>query len=466
VRFECALWDAGAALTGDKAVPLGPTAIGQMLTELTVSSSRRLEAAISARTARVAIVGQGYVGLTLAMAVAAAGFPTIGLDPVYAKSLARGISHVPDVPSDLLTRLRGSGLYRASGETSPLQSAEIIVVCVPTPLRNGAPDLSHIIETGRAIGVYARPGTLVVLESTTYPGTTDEILLPLIASEDRVLGETLFLAFSPERIDPGNRQYGVVNIPKVVGGAEPVSGELAALFYSQFVDQVVQVPGTREAEMAKLIENTFRHVNIALMNEMAVFCRHAGIDVHAAIRAAATKPFGYMAFEPGPGVGGHCIPVDPNYLAWWFRRAGERFRLVEAAEEVNAQMPQYAVSRISTLLAESGLALCDARVLVVGVAYKAGVNDWRESPAIPVIEALTHAGAEILIVDPFVDKLPTTVGLFRSVDLEFALRQPIDLAVILTPHPEIDYPAIIQRCPIVYDTRACLHSELPNIHTL
>ena len=431
-----------------------------------LTEAQRLEASIAARTAIVAIVGQGYVGLPLAMAVASAGFRTIGFDPARAYTLNAGLSHIPDVSGDELSQLIAEGGYQASAEEWPLKIADVIVVCVPTPLHGDTPDLSCIRSAGEAIAEHVRPGILVVLESTTYPGTTEEVLLPLIASADRVLGDTLFLAFSPERIDPGNQQFGLKNTPKVVGGADAVSGDLAGAFYATFVDQIVRVPGTREAEMAKLIENTFRHVNIALMNELAVFCGRAGIDVHAAIRAAASKPFGYMPFFPGPGVGGHCIPVDPNYLAWQFRQAGERFRLVETAEEINSHMPHYVARRIQDLLNEIGVPLRGARILVVGAAYKPNINDWRESPCVPLVELLSQAHAEVVIIDPHVAALPTREGTFETVTLMEALSQPIDLAVIVTPHDGIDYQAIIDHAPIVYDTRAFLSGEEANVYTL
>jgi UDP-N-acetyl-D-glucosamine dehydrogenase len=440
------------------------------MTNLLVSTDRsdaqRLEAAISDRTAVVAIVGQGYVGLPLAMAVASAGFRTIGFDPFRAATLNAGESHIPDVPSEQLRRLIDSDRYEASAENWVLKLADVIVVCVPTPLHGDSPDLSYNESAAKSIARQARPGTLVVLESTTYPGTTEEVLLPLIVNDERVPGETLFVAFSPERIDPGNEKFGLKNTPKVVGGADAVSGELAAAFYGTFVDQVVRVPGTREAEMAKLIENTFRHVNIALMNELAVFCGKAGIDVNAAIRAAASKPFGYMPFFPGPGVGGHCIPVDPNYLAWQFRQAGERFKLVETAEEINGHMPNYVARRIQDLLNEGGIPLRSARILVVGAAYKPNINDWRESPTVPLVELLHRAHADIVIVDPHVDQLPTREGTFPTVTLDEALSHPVDLAVIVTPHDDIDYQAIIDQAHVVYDTRAFLTQQKPNIHTL
>jgi UDP-N-acetyl-D-glucosamine dehydrogenase len=430
------------------------------------TGARQLEAAISDRTAVVAIVGQGYVGLPLAMAVASAGFRTIGLDPVRADSLNAGMSHIPDVPSELLCRLIDDKRYQATALDGALKTADVIVVCVPTPLHVGIPDLSDIRSAGESMAVHARPGTLVILESTTYPGTTEEVLLPLIVSEERVLGESLFVAFSPERIDPGNQKFGLKNTPKVVGGADSVSGDLATAFYETFIDEVVRVPGTREAEMAKLIENTFRHVNIALMNELAVFCGRVGIDVHAAIEAAASKPFGYMPFYPGPGVGGHCIPVDPNYLAWQFRQAGERFRLVEAAEEINSHMPHYVARRIQDLLNEHRTTLQGARILVVGAAYKPNINDWRESPSIPLVELLSQAQADVVIVDPHVAELPTRAGTFRSVALSDALASPVDLAVIVTPHDGIDYRAIVDHARIVYDTRAFLDLDEANLYTL
>jgi UDP-N-acetyl-D-glucosamine dehydrogenase len=441
-------------------------AMTNLLVSTECSEAKRLEASIADRTAVVAIVGQGYVGLPLAVAVATAGFRTIGFDPMRAASLNGGVSHIPDVPSEELRRLLESERYEASAENWVLKQADVIVVCVPTPLHGDSPDLSYIESAGKSIARHARPGTLVLLESTTYPGTTEEVLLPLIADDERVLGETLFVAFSPERIDPGNEKFGLKNTPKVVGGADAVSGDLAAAFYSTFVDQVVRVPGTREAEMAKLIENTFRHVNIALMNELAVFCGQRGIDVHAAIQAAASKPFGYMPFFPGPGVGGHCIPVDPNYLAWQFRQAGERFRLVETAEEINSHMPNYVARRIQDLLNEAGVPLRSARILVVGAAYKPNINDWRESPTIPLVELLHQAHADVVIVDPHVEQLPTREGTFTPVTLDEALARPVDLAVIVTPHDNIDYQAIIDQARIVYDTRAFLNDQNTKIHTL
>jgi nucleotide sugar dehydrogenase len=440
--------------------------VTDVLARTGLTEAQCLEASIADRTAIVAIVGQGYVGLPLAVAVASAGFRTIGFDPARADTLNAGLSHIPDVSDDELCQLIADLRYEGSAEAPVLKLADVIVVCVPTPLHGGSPDLSHIRSAGEAIAEHARPGTLVVLESTTYPGTTEEILLPLIANADRVLGETLFVAFSPERIDPGNKKFGLKNTPKIVGGADLVSGDLAAAFYGTFVDQIVRVPGTREAEMAKLIENTFRHVNIALMNELAVFCGRAGIDVHAAIRAAASKPFGYMPFFPGPGVGGHCIPVDPNYLAWQFRQAGERFRLVEAAEEINSHMPRYVARRIQDLLNQHGAPLRGARILVVGAAYKPNINDCRESPALPLVELLSQAQAEVVIVDPHVPELPTREGTFKTVTLSEALSQPIDLAVIVTPHDGIDYQAIIDHAPIVYDTRAFLSPDEPKVYSL
>jgi UDP-N-acetyl-D-glucosamine dehydrogenase len=431
-----------------------------------LTDAQRLEAAIAHRTAVVAIVGQGYVGLPVAVAVASAGFQTIGYDPFRAGTLNAGMSHIPDVANEVLCELIALDRYEASPDAWALKAADVIVVCVPTPLDAGSPDLSYIRSAGEAIAEYARPGTLVILESTTYPGTTEEILLPIIVSDERVLGESLFVAFSPERIDPGNEKFRLKNTPKVVGGTDSVSGDLASAFYATFVDEVVRVPGTREAEMAKLIENTFRHVNIALMNELAVFCGQAGIDVHAAIRAAATKPFGYMPFFPGPGVGGHCIPVDPNYLAWQFRQAGERFRLVETAEEINSHMPHYVARRIQDLLNENGTALRGARILVVGAAYKPNINDWRESPAVPLVELLSEAQADVVIVDPHVDQLPTRAGTFTTVPLADALASGIDLAVIVTPHDGIDYQAIIDHATVVYDTRAFLRGDEANIYTL
>ena len=358
-------------------------------------------------------------------------------------------------------------MYSATTDSSSLSSADVVVLCVPTPLLRGAPDISFIERAAATLSEYLKDECLVILESTTYPGTTEEVLLPRLVNGNRALDGGLFVAFSPERIDPGNKEFDLSNTPKIVGGVDAASGSLAESFYSQFVSEVVSVPGTREAEMAKLIENTFRHVNIALVNELAIFCREAGIDVHASIRAAATKPFGFMAFQPGPGVGGHCIPVDPNYLAWQFRQAGERFRLVEAAEEVNSHMPHYVVRRIQSILNDLGQPLAGSRIVVVGVAYKPNVGDHRESPAVPVIEQLLRDGADVVYIDPFVEQITTKAGTLSGVTVDQATEPPIDCAVILTPHDGIDYPRLVKASRAVYDTRAALGSDAgKNVQTL
>lgn len=430
-------------------------------------AARDLEERIRSRTARVVVVGQGYVGLPLAVAAAEVGFPTLGydVDPATAADLNQAHSHIGDISSGSLADLRRRGTYTATADPAEIAGADVYVICVPTPLRpGGAPDISYIESAAQTLAPFLTRGRLVILESTTYPGTTDEVLRPRL--EEAVGVDGIFVAFSPERIDPGNPQFGLANTPKIVGGADEASGRLAATFYAQFVEEVVRVPGTREAEMAKLIENTFRHVNIALVNELAIFCREAGIDVHASIAAAATKPFGYMPFYPGPGVGGHCIPVDPNYLAWQFRQAGERFRLVEAAEEINSHMPHYVVRRIQSILNNAGRPLSGSRVVVVGVAYKANVADWRESPAIPVLEQLIRAGADVAYVDPFVPEITSAEGALAGVSLDEALREPVDCAVVLTAHQGIDYRKLVERSRTVYDTRAALRIQSPHIETL
>ncbi|MEX2288746.1 MAG: nucleotide sugar dehydrogenase [Mycobacteriales bacterium] len=399
------------------------------------------------------VVGLGYVGLPLAVALAEAGVAVVGydVDPLRVAELRSGRSGIEDVPD---AAVAGIGFTADPSDTA---GCSTYVLCVPTPLREGMPDLGAVQAAARAVATVLSPGDLVVLESTTYPGTTEEVVAPLLdAGSGLAAGRDYLLAYSPERIDPGNPTYGIRNTPKVVGGLDDPSTKAAVRFYEQICDTVVQVDGTREAEMAKLLENTFRHVNIALVNEMAVFCRELGIDLWQVIEAARTKPFGFMPFYPGPGVGGHCIPVDPSYLSWRVRKLGFSFRFVELAQEINAQMPSYVVTRLADLLNEAGLALSRSRVLCLGAAYKPGVADVRESPAIEVMRQLRRKGATVSYADPHVADLVLDAERLSAVSLDAATLDAVDAVVVLTPHAGFDLELVRAQAPLVLDTRAAV----------
>ncbi|MCW2680137.1 MAG: UDP-glucose 6-dehydrogenase [Frankiales bacterium] len=391
------------------------------------------------------VVGLGYVGLPLAVALAEAGVDVVGydVDPLRVAELRSGRSGIEDVPDEAV---RG---ITFTSDPSAASGCTTYVICVPTPLREGMPDLRAVESATRAVATVLSTGDLVVLESTTYPGTTEEVVAPLLGRTD------VLLAYSPERIDPGNPTYGIRNTPKVVGGVDAASTKAAVAFYEQVCDTVVQVDGTREAEMAKLLENTFRHVNIALVNEMAVFCRELDIDLWQVIEAARTKPFGFMPFYPGPGVGGHCIPVDPSYLSWRVRKLGFSFRFVELAQEINAQMPSYVVTRLADLLNDAGLALSRSRVLCLGAAYKPDVADVRESPAVEVMRQLRRKGAVVSYADPHVPSLVLDLERLTSVEVAEALPE-VDAVVVLTPHAAFDLDLVRRAAPLVLDTRAAV----------
>lgn len=402
------------------------------------------------------VVGQGYVGLPLAQAAIAKGLTVVGLDRSQAvvDALNAGSSHIDDVSDDELAVMLQGG-YTASTDASVQARAKAIVICVPTPLGEaGGPDLAAVIGASHAAGRHLQRGALVVLESTTYPGTTEEVVAPILREESGLeAGVDFHLAFSPERVDPGNPVYGIVNTPKVVGGLTPACTAAAKALYSQFIDTIVEAKGTREAEMAKLLENTYRHVNIALVNEMAVFCRELGVDLWDAINLAKTKPFGYQAFYPGPGVGGHCIPIDPNYLSYKVRTLGYPFRFVELAQEINNRMPEYVVTRAMAKLNANGLALSRARVLLLGVTYKPDIADQRESPSTPVARKLLAAGAELAYHDPHVPAWSVgTEQVERVTELETAKA---DLIVLLTNHAEYQAEALPEGVPVL-DTRGAL----------
>ena len=419
---------------------------------------------------RVIVIGQGYVGLPLAIAAAMNGYRVVGLDqdPVRVELLNGGQSPIGDVPSNVLAQALAAEHYRASSAFSEVASADLVVLCVPTPYHNQAPDLSHVQSAARNAGEYLRRGTLVILESTTYPGTTVEVLLPLLEEvSGLVAGDDFDLAFSPERIDPGNPAFGLHNTPKIVGGLTAGSTERAAGFYERFVEQVVRVSSPAAAEMAKLLENTFRHINIALVNELAILCQDLDIDIWEVIDAAASKPFGFMPFYPGPGVGGHCIPVDPMYFSWRVRQFGGAAKFIELARDINSAMPLYCVSRVQDLLNERGKPLKNSRVLVVGVAYKADVADVRESPALPLIFALWRRGCQVLYADPYIDHIELSEGAtLQSTDLSQALTERIDCSIIVTPHSAFDLSQIPASSEVVLDTRNALHSSADNVHRL
>ena len=411
-------------------------------------------------TTSLVVIGQGYVGLPMALRAAEAGMAVVGLDsnPVVVEQLNAGTSHIDDVSNEELAAGLRSGL-RASADPAVIADADVVVVCVPTPLaEGGGPDLAPVRSAAEAIGRHVRPGTLCILESTTYPGTTEEVFAPLMCGEQLEPGKDVYIAFSPERIDPGNERFGVRNTPKVVGGLTPECGSRAMTFYGQFIDTVVEAKRAREAEMAKLLENTFRHVNIALVNEMVRFCDELDIDLWDAIQCAETKPFGFMAFRPGPGVGGHCIPIDPSYLSHRVKaKLGYAFRLVELAEEINHAAPLYVADRVRSLLNGSSKSANGARVLLVGITYKRDVADLRETPAEPLARRLAAWGVDVRIYDPFVQhwNLPGLAPMSTESDLLAAAREA-DLVVLLQPHSAIDLPALAEASRSVLDTRGVM----------
>jgi UDP-N-acetyl-D-mannosaminuronic acid dehydrogenase/UDP-N-acetyl-D-glucosamine dehydrogenase len=404
----------------------------------------------------LAVIGQGYVGLPLAMRAVEVGWTVVGVevDTGRVARLAAGDSYVEDVPAARLRAALASGRYRPTTSYADAAEFDVAVITVPTPLREGNPDLSHIEEAGRALAPLLRPGVTVVLESTTYPGTTQELLQPLLEQGGLSAGRDFLLGYSPERIDPGNPQWGLVNTPKVVSGVDAPSLEAVQRFFDQIVEKTVPVSSPREAELAKLLENTFRHVNIALVNELAVFAHQLGIDIWEAIDAAATKPFGFMRFTPGPGVGGHCLPIDPSYLSWQVKRAlGHSFRFVELANDVNDHMPDYVVQRTMLALNQKGLAVSGARLLLVGLAYKKNTGDARESPAARVAELLVGLGADVRVADPHVVEAHALVGVAR-VELTAAEVAEADGVLLLTDHDEFDLDLLAEA--VVLDTRHVL----------
>jgi UDP-N-acetyl-D-glucosamine dehydrogenase len=412
---------------------------------------------IRSKTARVGVVGLGYVGLPLAVEFGEAGFDVTGIDLSEGKTarVNAGDSYIGDVPSSALEPLTRSGRLRATTDFSVIRDLDTINICVPTPLRKTKdPDMSYIIAACEEIAQYFHPGLLVILESTTYPGTTDELVLPMLEKSGLKVGQDFFLCFSPERVDPGNAKFQTKNIPKVVGGSTATCTELGRLFYSQALETVVPVSSTQVAEMVKLLENTFRMINIGLANEMAVMCDGMGINVWEVITAAATKPFGFMPFYPGPGLGGHCIPIDPFYLSWKTKQAGIEARFIELAGYINGQMPHFVVNKVQNALNEVGKAVKGSKIHIYGVAYKRDIEDVRESPALDIIHLLQKRGATISFSDPHVPEIrleDTTLLAQDSAALKTA-----DCVVIVTDHAAFDYKALVAQAALIVDTRNAL----------
>ena len=421
-----------------------------------VSHITTLSQRIAAHSATVSVIGQGYVGLPLATEFATAGFPVVGIDAdsERAAALGSGRSHVPDVESARLEALVRAGQYRATINPSVLGASDVVLICVPTPLRKSKdPDISYVVAAAEQAATYFHPGQLVILESTTYPGTTEELLLPLFQAQGARVGEDLFLAFSPERIDPGNPTFKVRDIPKVVGGVTPTCSRMASALYREIIPQIYEVSSPKVAELVKLYENVFRNVNIALANEFALMCRRLGVRTKEVIDAAATKPFGFMPFYPGPGIGGHCIPVDPLYLSWKMRLNGYEARFIALADEINRAMPAYVVSLVTEALNDVGRALKGSSVLVLGVAYKPGVGDTRESPAHEILATLHGRGAEVSYSDPRVPTFPVDGTELKAVDPSAEVLREADCVLILTDHPEFDYAAVARHARLIVDTR-------------
>jgi UDP-N-acetyl-D-glucosamine dehydrogenase len=418
-----------------------------------------LKKRIEARDAVAGIIGLGYVGLPLAVELARANIRTIGFDVDVRKisELAAGRSYIPDVPSEHVAEAVHAGMLIPTTDPTSLADADVIDICVPTPLRKTKdPDLSYVVKAVETTAAVLRKGQLIILESTTYPGTTDEVVKPILEANGLKAGRDFYLAFSPERVDPGNPTYQTKNIPKVVGGMDEASTEIAAAFYRQVVETVVTVTSTRAAEMVKLLENTFRAVNIGMANELALMCHRMGMDVWEIIDAAKTKPFGFMPFYPGPGLGGHCIPIDPFYLSWKAKQFNFEARFIELAGQVNGAMPEHVVSRVSEALNAHKKPLNGSRVHVLGVAYKRDIDDVRESPALDIIELLLRRGASVTYSDPFVPEIDHGPHQMKAVSMESAVDAGADCAVIITDHKDFDYTSIVASFPLIVDTRNAL----------
>jgi UDP-N-acetyl-D-glucosamine dehydrogenase len=416
------------------------------------------------REAKVGIVGLGYVGLPLAVEFAEQGFDVIGLDlnETKVQQLNNGESYIPDIPTARLKPLAQSGKLRATTSYNDLRMVDAVIICVPTPLnKTREPDLSYVIEAVKSVASIAHEGILIVLESTTYPGTTEEIVIPQILTNGFKVGEHVFVAFSPERIDPGNQQFGVRNTPKVVGGVTANCTEVATALYSSAVEKIVPVSSPTSAEMVKLLENTFRLVNIGLVNEVAIMCDKLGIDVWEVIEAAKTKPFGFLPFYPGPGLGGHCIPVDPHYLSWKLKTLNYNARFIELASEINTSMPLYVIDKVTQALNDDCKSVRGSKIVVLGVAYKRDIDDVRESPALDVLSLLHERGAKVVYHDPYVPHVRLEEDhTMDSVPYTAELLSSADCVVIVTDHKAYDWQHVVDHSKLIVDTRHAVHPHV------
>ena len=418
-----------------------------------------LTQSINQKKVKVGVVGLGYVGLPLAVEFARAGLKVTGidLDTEKVKSLVEGKSYIQDVSSEDIRDLIKNGMFSATDSYDVVKDLDSLNICVPTPLRKTKdPDLTFIISAVQEVKKNLRAGQLIILESTTYPGTTEEILIPILSENGFTVGKDFFLAFSPERVDPGNLTYNTKNTPKVVGGITPTCTKLAVSLYRQAIPHVIPVSSTKVAEMVKLLENTFRSVNIAMVNEIALMSHKLGIDVWEVIDAASTKPFGFMPFYPGPGIGGHCIPIDPHYLSWKAKQNGFEARLIDLAGQINGQMPEHVVNKITDSLNDQGKSVKNARIMILGVAYKPDIDDLRESPALDVMTLLIKKGAQISYYDPYVRYFNLGDHQFTSASLENGFLSKFDCVVIITHHTSINYKQIVRESSLVVDTRNAL----------
>ncbi len=414
---------------------------------------------LKSKEARLGILGLGYVGLPLAVSFAKAGFRVTGfdLDETKVAAVNKGDSYIIDISSEELAGVVKSGHLKATTDFSELADVDSVNICVPTPLgKTRDPDISYIQAAVGSIAASMHSGLLVVLESTTYPGTTEEVILPILSENGFEVGKDFFLAFSPERVDPGNPTYHTVNIPKVVGGVTPNCTEVARNLYGQVMDTVVPVSSVRVAETVKLLENTFRSVNIGLVNEIALMCSAMDIDVWEVIDGAATKPFGFMPFYPGPGLGGHCIPIDPFYLSWKAKQAGSEARFIDLAGQVNSYMPRHVLKLVTSALNDRRKSVNGSKILVVGVAYKPGIDDMRESPALDILEMIANLGGETSWYDPHVESLSAAISTNRLEDWSPEAISGFDAVVIVTPHPEVDHKVLLDAGPVIIDTRNAL----------
>ena len=437
------------------------------------ASAETLRDKIRSRTARAGIVGLGYVGLPLAVELAKAGFHVTGidLDSRKVEQINEGRSYIPDVQTRDVQALRAKGLLDATSDFAVVRDLDTINICVPTPLRKTKdPDMSYIVSAVEGIAQHLHPGMLIILESTTYPGTTDEVVQPMLEEKGFNAGVDFFLAFSPERVDPGNPTFQTHNVPKVVGGYSPACSELAKELYGSAIQTIVQVSSTRVAEMVKLLENTFRAVNIGLVNELALMCDRMHIDVWEVVDAAKTKPFGFMAFYPGPGLGGHCIPIDPFYLSWKAKQTGFDPRFIELAGHINAGMPHYVVDKVGEALNTRRKAINGSNILIAGVAYKRDIDDMRESPALDVMGLLLARGARVSYADPYVPEVHAREWSggydIKAVDLTRGSIAQYDAVVIITDHKAFDYTALVAEADVIVDTRNAIKGSHPNVFKL